>query len=322
MDLGTVREKLRTNVYENTWQVHQDVKLETSETPQPMQTTGAGSPEPSTVEKVPEPTEAERHQEKMERALAIVRKLVDLPEAELFSEPVDAEALGIPEYREVIKEPMDLGTILGRLEVGEAQGWDKCIYKGIDDVKRDIELVWNNCYTFNMPGEPISEMCKDLEKVFKSEWKKVEEGTKAKPSRENKASGEPRRGKGSSRTKMEREEKRRNRAYSIINTAENALQSVKDARQLLEEVEAYEEKKRLEDLEEIKEEEKLIASIPTVPDDFQPPRRELPASIYKMSSYWFGTFPKAAAAALDGKREVPTRPFEVALKGVFAKSNL
>lgn len=370
---------------------------ETSETPHPMQTTGAGSPEPPTVEKVPEPTEAERHREKMERALAIVRKLVDLPEAELFSEPVDAEALGIPEYREVIKEPMDLGTILGRLEVGEAQGWDKCIYKGIDDVKRDIELVWNNCYTFNMPGEPISEMCKDLEKVFKSEWKKVEEGTKAKPSvegekessvaaeagpgsappkhirvpggrcpiclvqkkgrcgtetaplrclrrkenglpyqevsdahlerllamqRENKASGEPRRGKGSSRTKMEREEKRRNRAYSIINTAENALQSVKDARQLLEEVEAYEEKKRLEDLEEIKEEEKLIASIPTVPDDFQPPRRELPASIYKMSSYWFGTFPKAAAAALDGKREVPTRPFEVALKGVFAKSNL
>lgn len=27
MDLGTVLEKLQTNVYENAWQVHQDVKL-------------------------------------------------------------------------------------------------------------------------------------------------------------------------------------------------------------------------------------------------------------------------------------------------------
>lgn len=358
----------------------------------------AKDPAPTAVEERTEPTPAEKHQKRMEQALDIVRKLIGLPEAELFSEPVDAEALGIPEYLEVIKEPMDLGTILGRLEVGESQGWENCVYKGVDEVKRDIELVWSNCYTFNMPGEPISDLCKDMENAFKKEWKKLEAGTGAKTKpvaerergfgaaepgpgsapmkhirvpggrcpiclvqkkgrcgtetapmrclrrkenglpyqevsdehlerllamqRENKASGDPKRGKGSSRSKMEREEKRRNRAYSIINTAENAVQNVKDARQLLEEVEANEEKKRLEELEEIKEEEKLIASIPTVPDDYRPPRRELPAAIYKMSSYWFGSYPKGTAEPPERKPHAPRRPFEDALKTIFENSNL
>ena len=358
----------------------------------------ANDPAPTAVEERMEPTPAEKHQKRMEQALAIVRKLIGLPEAELFSEPVDAEALGIPEYLEVIKEPMDLGTILGRLEVGESQGWENCIYKGVDEVKRDIELVWSNCYTFNMPGEPISDLCKDMENAFKKEWKKLEAGPGAKTKlaaerekgsgaaepgpgsasmkhirvpggrcpiclvqkkgrcgtetapmrclrrkenglpyqevsdehlerllamqRENKASGDPKRGKGTSRSKMEREEKRRNRAYSIINTAENALQNVKDARQLLEEVEANEEKKRLEELEEIKEEEKLIASIPTVPDDYRPPRREIPAAIYKMSSYWFGSYLKGTDEPPERKPHAPRRPFEDALKSIFENSNL
>jgi len=360
--------------------------------------TEAKDPAPAVVEERREPTPAEKHQKRMEQALAIVRKLIGLPEAELFSEPVDAEALGIPEYLEVIKEPMDLGTILGRLEVGESQGWENCVYRGVEDVKRDIELVWSNCYTFNMPGEPISDLCKDMENAFKKEWKKLEAGpgAKTKPAaerekgsgaaepgpgsapmkhirvpggrcpiclvqkkgrcgtetapmrclrrkenglpyqevsddhlerllamqRENKASGDPKRGKGSSRSKMEREEKRRNRAYSIINTAENALQSVKDARQLLEEVEANEEKKRLEELEEIKKEEKLIASIPTVPDEYRPPRRELPAAIYKMSSYWFGSYPKGTAKPPERKPHAPRHPFEDALRTIFENSNL
>lgn len=37
----------------------------------------------------------------------------------LFNQPVDPEALGLPDYFKVVKTPMDLGTISQRLLGGE-----------------------------------------------------------------------------------------------------------------------------------------------------------------------------------------------------------
>ena len=50
-----------------------------------------------------------------------------------FNEPVDAEALGIPTYPEVVREPMELETVLARLEGDE--------YSALSDVLRDVNLV-------------------------------------------------------------------------------------------------------------------------------------------------------------------------------------
>ena len=50
-----------------------------------------------------------------------------------FNEPVDAEALGIPEYPEVVKEPMELETVLARLEGDE--------YCALAEVAHDVNLV-------------------------------------------------------------------------------------------------------------------------------------------------------------------------------------
>lgn len=41
----------------------------------------------------------------------LLNRLCALPAADLFREPVDPEADGIPEYRDVISTPMDLGTV-------------------------------------------------------------------------------------------------------------------------------------------------------------------------------------------------------------------
>lgn len=41
----------------------------------------------------------------------LLNDLYALPAADLFREPVDPEADGIPEYRDVISTPMDLGTV-------------------------------------------------------------------------------------------------------------------------------------------------------------------------------------------------------------------
>ena len=81
-----------------------------------------------------------------------------------FNDPVDAVALGIPEYYDVIKKPMDLGTCKAKLMRGE--------YAHAQELLLDIQLVWSNCRLFNTPGSDVVEACEDVERVFKDLWRK------------------------------------------------------------------------------------------------------------------------------------------------------
>lgn len=69
----------------------------------------------------------------------------------VFAQPVDSEA--VPQYREVVEHPMDLGTMRRKVERDE--------YAQLDQVIADCELVWNNCYLFN---EHESIFCKEARK--------------------------------------------------------------------------------------------------------------------------------------------------------------
>jgi Bromodomain len=92
--------------------------------------------------------------------LEMVQQVMDYDFGDIFQEPVDLEA--IPEYEALIKEPMDLGTISTRLVNGhyaklynsEGKGWNGIIAQ----VLMDIELVWHNCFTFNLEGSGIYRM--------------------------------------------------------------------------------------------------------------------------------------------------------------------
>ena len=59
-----------------------------------------------------------------------------------FLDPVDWKALGIPDYPTIIKRPMDLGTVMRRLESNE--------YDSVANLSEEINLVWNNAMTYNM----------------------------------------------------------------------------------------------------------------------------------------------------------------------------
>ena len=61
-----------------------------------------------------------------------------------FNEPVNAEALGLSDYYEVITTPMDLGTVKSRLEAGA--------YHRPEDVAADIRLVFANACAYNASG--------------------------------------------------------------------------------------------------------------------------------------------------------------------------
>lgn len=79
-----------------------------------------------------------------------------------FLVPVDTVALNIPNYGEIVKEPMDLGTIQTKLTNNE--------YENGDDFEKDVRLVFKNCYAFNPEGTEVNMMGHRLEAVFDKKW--------------------------------------------------------------------------------------------------------------------------------------------------------
>lgn len=61
--------------------------------------------------------------------------------AEPFHERVNWEEWGLYDYLQVVKVPMDLGTIRAKLGRNE--------YKKPVDFAKDMRLVWDNCKLYN-----------------------------------------------------------------------------------------------------------------------------------------------------------------------------
>ena len=77
-----------------------------------------------------------------------------------FKDPVDTILLGIPDYFDIIKKPMDLGTIRERFE--------NDFYRSSDEAMADISQVFANCFKYNNPELDIVAMGKELERFFLS----------------------------------------------------------------------------------------------------------------------------------------------------------
>eukprot|EP00873_Tetraselmis_striata_P020375 jgi/Tetstr1/440639/TSEL_028949.t1 len=85
----------------------------------------------------------------------------------LFNEPVDPDALGLPDYFDVVKEPMDLGTVYSRLDKKKKKF---CFYKTVEEVHREVSLVWSNCYEYNVEDQEVRSMCDDVAALFEALW--------------------------------------------------------------------------------------------------------------------------------------------------------
>eukprot|EP00762_Andalucia_godoyi_P002109 ANDGO_02479.mRNA.1 Transcription factor GTE10 len=79
-----------------------------------------------------------------------------------FLEPVDPVALGIPDYFDVIKSPMDLATVESKLNRG--------LYSSVDDFAHDMRLIFQNCRAYNAAENPIHRMAVDLQAFFDSKF--------------------------------------------------------------------------------------------------------------------------------------------------------
>jgi len=87
----------------------------------------------------------------------VVRDLRAHKDAGPFLEPVDWKALGIKDYPTIIKRPMDLGTVMKRLEGGQ--------YTSVHDVAADVDLVWSNAMTYNQDESYIYSLAAELKSI-------------------------------------------------------------------------------------------------------------------------------------------------------------
>ncbi|KAK4471695.1 hypothetical protein MN116_005099 [Schistosoma mekongi] len=80
--------------------------------------------------------------------------------AEPFRAPVDPVMLHIPDYFQVIKEPMDLTTIRNNLEDGK--------YTDPWQVVDHFRLMFNNAWLYNKKTSKVYKMCTKLAELFQS----------------------------------------------------------------------------------------------------------------------------------------------------------
>jgi len=78
-----------------------------------------------------------------------------------FHEPVNPIAWNIPDYPEVVKNPMDLGTIRQKLNT--------CAYKNCKEFVNDMNLVFSNCILYNGETSEFGILAKNLREEFKQQ---------------------------------------------------------------------------------------------------------------------------------------------------------
>ncbi|XP_073142032.1 transcription factor GTE10-like [Henckelia pumila] len=102
----------------------------------------------------------------MKQCETLLNRLMSQKHAWVFNEPVDVVKLNIPDYRSVIKHPMDLGTIKGKLRTNQ--------YSNTMEFAADVRLTFENAFTYNSRGTEVHCMAEELSRFFEMRWKAIE----------------------------------------------------------------------------------------------------------------------------------------------------
>ncbi|XP_055988704.1 bromodomain-containing protein 3 isoform X2 [Sorex fumeus] len=82
-----------------------------------------------------------------------------------FYKPVDAAALELHDYHDIIKHPMDLSTVKKKMDSRE--------YPDAQGFAADIRLMFSNCYKYNPPDHEVVAMARKLQDVFEMRFAKM-----------------------------------------------------------------------------------------------------------------------------------------------------
>lgn len=79
---------------------------------------------------------------------AIVQSMAVRTDSFAFREPVDWKGMQLYDYPEIIKQPMDLGTLRKNIESNK--------YSSLSEAVRDMKLIWDNCKLYNGAGSEVN----------------------------------------------------------------------------------------------------------------------------------------------------------------------
>ncbi|XP_044465866.1 transcription factor GTE8-like isoform X1 [Mangifera indica] len=102
----------------------------------------------------------------MKQCETLLKRLMSHQYGWVFNKPVDVVKLNIPDYFTVIKHPMDLGTIKGKIA--------SSAYSSPSEFLADVRLTFSNAMTYNPPGNDVHIMADTLRKFFEARWKAIE----------------------------------------------------------------------------------------------------------------------------------------------------
>ncbi|XP_074349098.1 transcription factor GTE7-like [Apium graveolens] len=94
----------------------------------------------------------------MRKCGAILDKLMKHKHGWVFNKPVDVVALKIPDYNQIVKCPMDLGTVKLKLDKG---GYGTPL-----DFAKDVRLTFDNAMLYNFKGDPVHTMAAVFLEMF------------------------------------------------------------------------------------------------------------------------------------------------------------
>jgi hypothetical protein len=94
----------------------------------------------------------------VKKAKTVLKQVQDHPDGYPFLQPVDWKKLKIPDYPQIIKNPMDLSKVERRLKASQ--------YNTVDQFLDDMNLIWKNACTYNLEMSAIHQMATKLKGVF------------------------------------------------------------------------------------------------------------------------------------------------------------
>jgi hypothetical protein len=107
----------------------------------------------------------EINEETKKNLIKIIQSILNDPQSYEFSFPVDFKKYNILDYPLIIKYPSDLNTVKNKLNENK--------YNSIQECLNDIQLIWDDCKTFNPPQSEFVKMANHCEKLFRKKFEKI-----------------------------------------------------------------------------------------------------------------------------------------------------
>ena len=102
------------------------------------------------------------------KCLPIVQALIDDQFGWVFHDPVDPVALGLPDYFDVVKNPMHLALVKKKLE--------SAIYSDMEVFARDVRLVFENAILYNGETSEVGELAQTVLLKFDGLFRELVQG--------------------------------------------------------------------------------------------------------------------------------------------------